>query len=140
MAKTTADILFQVKDDYSKDDFFTRLCGVLCEMDVITSKTEIQNKLLEREKVADTRISEACAMPHCMSESVIQSKIIFVDCSEYPILWHDVDNPVEQIIVLLLAKDNSASELEKVQTFVRELAFHDYDVDKNVMQKKAYIL
>lgn len=118
---------FKLNNRLTKKDLFKKICKRLRQLDLISSETQVVNELMYRESLSDTRISEECAMPHCQSEAITDSKIIIVDCQDNPIGWKNKNDKVTKIIFLLLAVNDNKARLKEIRDFVRNLATGSFE-------------
>lgn len=109
----------------TKTQLFDRVCRILGDQAVITEPEVAVAALEERERLAETLITERVAMPHCQSEVIKQSKILLVNCKRFPIVWDDAAHQVVGLVMLLLAKDAPQDQLLRITDFVRQLADSD---------------
>ncbi|WP_125546401.1 PTS sugar transporter subunit IIA [Levilactobacillus lindianensis] len=114
-----------VKRHLTKQQLFNRVCQALGDRALITEPEVAAAALEERERLAETLITESVAMPHCQSDVVKQSKILLVNCKRYPITWDAAGHQVEGLVILLLAKDAPQDQLLRITDFVRQLADND---------------
>lgn len=121
------DMSFKVINPLTKKDLFKKICKRLRQSDLISSETQVVNELMYRESLSDTRISEECAMPHCQSEAIIDSKIIIVDCQDNPVGWENKNEKVTKIVFLLLAVNDNKARLKEIRDFVRTLATENFE-------------
>lgn len=132
MTETKPDFFFQLTKAHSKEYIFDQVCQSLVLQGVLTDKDNVLAELMQREKLASTQISEICAMPHCQSDQVVTSKIVYVDCANYPLNWNTEEKSVEQIVFLLLAEIENKQRLCEIRDFVRLLAIGNYQPDQEV--------
>ncbi|KRO01219.1 hypothetical protein IV54_GL000501 [Levilactobacillus paucivorans] len=123
-----------VKRHLTKQQLFKRVCQALGDQAVITEPEVAVAALEERERLAETLITERVAMPHCQSAVIKQSKVVLVNCKRFPITWDDVGHQVEGLVILLLAKDAPQDQLQRITDFVRQLA--DSDVADSLFEEE----
>lgn len=98
------DILFE--DLNSKDEVFRFLSKHLYEEGKIKSKDDYYDALCYRETQSFTGLTNGIAIPHGISDTVINPAVIYVKL-KHPIKWECIDDkPVEDVFMLAIPKDN----------------------------------
>lgn len=111
----------------SRDELIVSLGLILEERGFVTEN--FSDKVINREKIAPTNITELIAIPHAI-DSFVQKSKIFVYLSKEPINWREEDS-VKIIFLLVIAEQ----DIERFQTFFEYLS--DLVEDDTLQQKIA---
>ncbi|MGY0354310.1 BglG family transcription antiterminator [Enterococcus avium] len=111
----------------SRNDLIISLGTILNEQKFVCKN--FINKVIDRELIAPTNITDLIAIPHAIDSSIKESKI-FVYISKEPIIWRK-EATVKIVFLLAVAEDDK----EKLQTFFEYLS--DLVEDDKMQQKIA---
>lgn len=109
----------------TRDTLINSIGNILEEQEVVN--IGFTKKVLEREHIAPTNITDLIAIPHAIDANIKQTKI-FVYISQSPIIWRD-DKTVKIIFLLAVAEEDK----ENLHTFFEYLS--DLVENKKLQQK-----
>ena len=92
-----------------KKDALNKLTDMLVEKQVITTKDEFLNALLEREKLSTTGVGDGIAIPHAKASCFEKAMIIYAKSDE-GVEWESFDSQPAKHIFMICAPANGADE------------------------------
>ncbi len=105
----------------SKEELFTILSNKAIELGISDSPEDLINGFKERESLGSTGFQDGFGIPHCKSKSVKKPAAIFAK-SLVPIEWDTLDNnPMTEIIALLIPEDGASEHLRVLAQISRKL-------------------
>lgn len=111
----------------TRDELIQSIGTILQEQDIVAE--DFIEKVIDREEIAPTNITELIAIPHAIDASIQKTKI-FVYISKEPIFWRP-NATVKIIFLLAVAEDDK----DKLQAFFEYLS--DLVEDRKLQQKIA---
>lgn len=120
--------LFAVNNQETTCDTLINSIGNILEEQEIVNKG-FTKKVIERERIAPTNITDLIAIPHAIDATTKETKI-FVYISQTPIIWRD-DKTVKIVFLLAVAEDDK----ENLHIFFEYLS--DLVENKKLQQKIA---
>ncbi|WP_436669320.1 PTS sugar transporter subunit IIA [Paenibacillus kandeliae] len=118
---TPQSIVFQLAGD-TQDDIIDELIDVLDREDILTSKSQFKQAILEREQESSTGIGMNVAMPHGKSDAVKQPRIVF-GMKREGVNWNSADGTEVRLIFMIAApiEGESDAHLKLLQMLSRKL-------------------
>jgi fructose PTS system EIIBC or EIIC component len=123
-------VIFDV-DSTSKQEILENLVGALYEKDILTSKEDFLQSVLEREQISPTGLEAGLAIPHGKSKSVKQAAFAVARLKNGIDTWESIDSDNKvQLVFLLAIPDAEAgsthlSVLSELSTRLMDKAYVD---------------
>lgn len=118
---TPQSIVLQLAGN-TQDDIIDELIDVLDHEDILTSKSQFKQAILDREQESSTGIGMSIAMPHGKSDAVKQPRIIF-GMKRDGVNWNSADGTEVRLIFMIAApiEGEGDAHLKLLQMLSRKL-------------------
>ena len=100
------DLIILDSEATSKEEVLSELVELLSKKNILTSKKEFYNEILEREKVSPTGLEDGLAIPHSKSDCVLKAQIAVARLKSTIDNWESVDDDNKVNLIFLLAIPN----------------------------------
>jgi fructose PTS system EIIA component len=95
-----------------KEELIDKIAETLLQNNRICDKIQYIHDVFERESIVSTAIGDEIAIPHALSESVMESSLVFIRLKK-PVYWNQ-DDEVRMIFGIAVPKHSKQDEHLKI--------------------------